>query len=606
MATGILYFLATTLLVLQFASAQTPTSSPDTLPYPGDEPPYQIIPTGTDIQPGPTNASVLNRIGTKLWDYKDCSSTFGAGAKGKIDGAYYDAWVMSNTEGVAENIDWNNAAALDFLGAPAYNLAERSQIQAVFANAATVIYIWTLEHPEFSIAVVILLTYLRPPNPGKEPAPKPTPLAYAANLDDTGYPVINFCEGFFKTRNLNDAVTWGSALRSPYKYNLEKYENRALIFFHELLHLNLAADSPSPNPPVLDLQADYWDAKLEEEITQVIYGPLWTKIMARFHNSAIGSSGYWVQRNADNLAYYALAKYVTSKIGNVYPHLPIVDKEITGVPHAIGPLDLIATFTSDPDGGNLALNITGYVHSFNVTLDADGGYDYPGCSDDMNPASSADPTLANITIDRFAPDSAYPSDYISQRSSWISELYAAFTTSSMVPSTTPTVTSSLVVSTSAPPSSTSSISSTSSTSPPPLPPPPPPSYATGTCSFHLSETQNCLPASQNLFAIITLKDNAGNTIGATDVSSTHPLGAGINDGSSYIFTSKLPYTLIVTGEHTHDYIQFAYAGVRWSSTMKEGAARCNTGGWNPRMGPVCEGLIESQNAVREMDCFFPC
>jgi len=48
--------------------------------------------------------------------------------------------VLSSTAGVASNIDWNNAAALEFLGAPGQNQAQQSQIQAVLANTATMIY----------------------------------------------------------------------------------------------------------------------------------------------------------------------------------------------------------------------------------------------------------------------------------------------------------------------------------------------------------------------------------------------------------------------------------------------------------------------------------
>jgi hypothetical protein len=41
---------------------------------------------------------------------------------------------------VVSEIDWNNAAALEFLGAPATNKDQQSEIQAVFENTATVIY----------------------------------------------------------------------------------------------------------------------------------------------------------------------------------------------------------------------------------------------------------------------------------------------------------------------------------------------------------------------------------------------------------------------------------------------------------------------------------
>ncbi len=135
----------------------------------------------------------------------------------------------------------------------------------------------------------------------------------------------------------------------------------------------------------------------------------------------------------------------------------------------------------------------------------------------------------------------------------------------------------------------------------------PPAYVTGTCSFHLTETQDCQPDSKNLFAVIGLKDGAGNDIGDTSVNpSTDPIGEGINDGSSYSFNSKLPNPLIVTGEHENDYIQFQYGGLNWQSKTPNGGARCNNGGWDPRDGPICNLRSGNQNAVNNMDCFLPC
>jgi hypothetical protein len=116
----------------------TPTAQPPD--FPGSETPYQVIPTGTDIPPGETGVSGQNKVGTFLYSYNDCNKNFGDGAKGKIDDGYYDAWRISNTAGVASNIDWNNVAAVEFLGAPGVNKDKQSQIQAVLANAATMIY----------------------------------------------------------------------------------------------------------------------------------------------------------------------------------------------------------------------------------------------------------------------------------------------------------------------------------------------------------------------------------------------------------------------------------------------------------------------------------
>ncbi len=136
--------------------------------------------------------------------------------------------------------------------------------------------------------------------------------------------------------------------------------------------------------------------------------------------------------------------------------------------------------------------------------------------------------------------------------------------------------------------------------------PPPPAYATGTCAFHLTETQTCDDDSKNLFAIVKLVDANKADIGDTPVD-TNPLGAPINAGDSYSFDSKLPNPIVITGEHEHDYIQFTYGGLSWKSTDKGGPATCNVGGWDPRDGPVCDDPFgDDENAVNNMDCFFPC
>ena len=86
----------------------------------------------------------------------------------------------------------------------------------------------------------------------------------------------------------------------------------------------MAANSPDPNPSVLDLEIKIKYSSTGSLITPA-YGTLATKVLARWQgSSAVGTAGYWVQRNADNLAYYALAKYVMTKNGGIYPHLPIV------------------------------------------------------------------------------------------------------------------------------------------------------------------------------------------------------------------------------------------------------------------------------------------
>ncbi len=140
-------------------------------------------------------------------------------------------------------------------------------------------------------------------------------------------------------------------------------------------------------------------------------------------------------------------------------------------------------------------------------------------------------------------------------------------------------------------SPTSSAASTTPTASTVLP------YATGTCSFHLDEWQNCLNDSSNLFANITMYDNNKNQIGQTDTSqSGDTLGDPINSSDPLSFVSKLADPMVVVGEHEDDYIQFSIGSLSWKSTDTTGSAKCSVGGWNPKDGPSCTGR-DIQNAV---------
>lgn len=145
---------------------------------------------------------------------------------------------------------------------------------------------------------------------------------------------------------------------------------------------------------------------------------------------------------------------------------------------------------------------------------------------------------------------------------------------------------------------TSSLPSATALAPPPPPPPPPP-YATGTCSFHLTETQDCdTNYDNNLYGNVVMKDNNKAIIGSTVNDDDHPIGYGMNNGHPYSFSSKLPNPLIITGEHENDYVQFTYGSLSWQSKTPNGGGSCTVGGWNPRDGPVCHSRVGDQNAVR--------
>ena len=94
-------------------------------------------------------------------------------------------------------------------------------------------------------------------------------------------------------------------------------------------------------------------------------------------------------------------------------------------------------------------------------------------------------------------------------------------------------------------------------------------------------------------------DNNKATIGQTAIDETTgpPLEDPINASDPLQFNSKLPYPLVVTGEHQHDYVQFYYNGLSFTSRDTSGQAKCSLGGWDPRDGPVCTSRAGNQNAV---------
>ena len=73
-----------------------------------------------------------NWLSTWLFGYEECNQRFTSG-KARIDDAYYDMFYLTNVDGIMKNIDWNSAAALEFLGPPANNKRYQDRMQEIFA-----------------------------------------------------------------------------------------------------------------------------------------------------------------------------------------------------------------------------------------------------------------------------------------------------------------------------------------------------------------------------------------------------------------------------------------------------------------------------------------
>jgi hypothetical protein len=144
-----------------------------------------------------------------------------------------------------------------------------------------------------------------------------------ANPDDSRYSRITFCNDFFKLNTFQDAMTLGKKLKAKDKTNLIKWNNRARCFFHEVTHLdyfmNAGAGDDGKSPYVSDLEVNYPTSGKNE--WHACYGPYNAKVLRNWVPEDAQYSGYFTQRNADNYAYFALAKYVQKQIGK-YPSSP--------------------------------------------------------------------------------------------------------------------------------------------------------------------------------------------------------------------------------------------------------------------------------------------
>ncbi|KAF1808040.1 hypothetical protein P152DRAFT_425554 [Eremomyces bilateralis CBS 781.70] len=139
------------------------------------------------------------------------------------------------------------------------------------------------------------------------------------------YDRITFCAEFFNLKTLGEITAVNSGKTLPEKKDLMNWDNHARVFFHEITHLNYFMNANASSPYVRDLQSNViWNGRRSWES---MYGPLFAKVLANYvepppYNTAQWS-GYYPQRNADNFAWFAMAKYVQKQI-LVYPDRPNV------------------------------------------------------------------------------------------------------------------------------------------------------------------------------------------------------------------------------------------------------------------------------------------
>lgn len=182
----------------------------------------------------------------------------------------------------------------------------------------------------------------------------------------------------------------------------------AHIWIHELLHIDWVsqAEQYGSNAHVTDIkmQMRFADGS-KKDIT--VYGPAAAKSLARWGYD----TGSWVIRNSDNLALYAMARYVQKALGDVYPHLPFAPKP----PDSVYPPDTFTAadgmFTIDSDGtGTLANSseVSALLWDPSST-----------CANDDDEDGDSDPDAILVLSAGFANSSYFPADYLANYTSWI-------------------------------------------------------------------------------------------------------------------------------------------------------------------------------------------
>ncbi|KAN0075850.1 hypothetical protein V8E54_007120 [Elaphomyces granulatus] len=323
---------------------------------------------------------------TRLVGYDGCNCC-GIDKRQAIKTAWQQSWDVMDV--IRElHIDWNEAAALEFLGPPGFNVQYQAVIQQIINNLGTMNGHWVELPLDWSINV-------RCDDWDRGCSSSHPTVAYTVNNGPRGIATINFCDDFFNEPDLFDQLLRGQ--QSPdykWKYDMRNYEDsKAVTFLHELLHINwVYRGGPyGQNQAVVDFEVEFYDEAARRYRVKDVYGSLYSKILARWYESRTNPRiGGIIARSAENLALYSLAKYLIVHLG-AYPHYPLVNTQPTSrprVPYFAQPFIV-------EDNGTVFLNST-----------------YQ---------DKAGPGLVNATtiqIDQFTPDSDYPSSYLTDWNYW--------------------------------------------------------------------------------------------------------------------------------------------------------------------------------------------
>ncbi|KAM0417190.1 hypothetical protein ACHAPT_012827 [Fusarium lateritium] len=256
-------------------------------------------------------------------------------------------------DAIKDKVDFNEKVAKDFLGDPSRNKANQNDIRELIKSVVT----WQLGG--------VFNWHLRmrcdDPNRKTKQAGQKFPVgcpdgaleqdfekcaskcwvyrsgvwrtrapAYTENVGLTN-PVaeINWCPGWFRQETCNSRASKYSRYSDGEKLNMVNYQCREASMVHELFHIDSNWQHHAPgNGHIMDRKMFVKDSYRGQMVKVEAYGPLYTKVLARWAENDVG---HYVATNADNLAYYFLGKWIQQTFG-YYPNQPTTDEVPLSIP----------------------------------------------------------------------------------------------------------------------------------------------------------------------------------------------------------------------------------------------------------------------------------
>ncbi|KAI3129279.1 hypothetical protein CBS147326_6518 [Penicillium roqueforti] len=342
----------------------------------------------------------LTLLASKLVGWHGCDPL----QKKEIYSGWQQSWEIMNymmSEAYDDKINWNEAATVEYLGAPAMNQHLRERFKNIYVNLATIQPGWIGMPWDWRI-----VARCDDPHLACSCGRDTQTVAYTVNSDqdEPSAPAINFCPPYFGQPTLKTVLESANPGFTPAIYaDMNNYNgNQATTWMHELLHIDWVAlaNGWGPNTHVTDIKMKYnYDT-----------GPKWVTAYAPYLNKGLArvqtQFADWTIQNADSMALFALAKFIQNKLGDIYPHLPLAPPP---------PLDVKRYLV--PGYFDYYANGTGEILNQTAMDDASWTASMGTCALGTDPDGAAG-SAAIATVTSWPVQTDYPDDYLSSWSSW--------------------------------------------------------------------------------------------------------------------------------------------------------------------------------------------